>query len=49
MHQHLYYRDARKDKREREGQRKVSEEIIAENLPNMGRESLTKNLEAQRA
>ena len=46
MHQHPYYRSARR-RREREGDRKIFEQIIAENLPNMGKEPLTQIQEAQ--
>ena len=46
MHQHLYYRDARR-RREREGDRKNIPEIIAENFPHMGKEPPTQIQEAQ--
>ena len=46
MHQHPYYRGARR-RRERRGQKKIFEEIIAENFPNMGKEPLTQIQEAQ--
>ena len=46
MHQHLYYRGARR-RREKETE-KIFQEIIAENFPNMGKESLTQIQEAQR-
>ena len=39
MHQHLYNRSARR-RREKELET-IFEEIIAENIPNMGKESLT--------
>ena len=47
MHQHLYYRGARR-RREREGTEKIFQEIIAENFPNMGKEPLTQIQQAQR-
>uniref|UniRef100_A0A8D1NDS0 LINE-1 type transposase domain-containing protein 1 n=1 Tax=Sus scrofa TaxID=9823 RepID=A0A8D1NDS0_PIG len=37
-----------KEKRERRGQKKIFQEIIAENFPNMGNEPLTQIQEAQR-
>ena len=40
MHQHPYYRGARRRK-ERERDRKIFEEITAENFPNRGKEPLT--------
>ena len=46
MHQHSYYRDARR-RRERERDRKKFQERIAENFPHMGKESLTQIQEAQ--
>ena len=46
MHQHPDYRGARR-KREREEDRKIFQEIIAENFPNMGKEPLTQIQEAQ--
>ena len=46
MHQHPYYRGARR-RREKETE-KIFQEIIAENFPNMGKESLTQIQEAQR-
>ena len=39
MHQHPYYRGARRIK-EKETE-KLSEEILAKNFPNMGKEPLT--------
>ena len=39
MHQHLYNRSARR--RREKGLETIFEEIIAENIPNMGKESLT--------
>ena len=47
MHQHPYYTGARK-RRERERDRKIFEEIIAENFPNIRKESHTQIQEAQR-
>ena len=47
MHQYPYYRGARR-RREREGDRKLFQEIIAEDFPHMGKESLTQIQEAQR-
>ena len=47
MHQHPYYRGARR-RREKKGQKKIFQEIIDENFPNMGKESLTQIQEAQR-
>ena len=46
MHQHPYYRGARR-RREREGTEKIFQEIIAKNFPNMGKEPLTQIQEAQ--
>ena len=46
MHQHPYYRGARR-RREREETEKILQEIIAKNFPNMGKESLTQIQEAQ--
>ena len=46
MHQHPYYRGARKEERKK-GTEKIFQEIIAENFPNMGKESLTQIQEAQ--
>ena len=46
MPQHLHYRGLRR--RREKGPEKIFEEIIAENLPNMGKESLTRIQEAQR-
>ena len=37
----------KKEKRERKRQKKIFEEIIDKNFPNMGRESLTQIQEAQ--
>ena len=45
MLQHLYYRGVRR--RREKGTEKIFEEIIAENFPNMGKEPLTQNQEAQ--
>ena len=47
MHQHLYYRVAEGEEREKETE-KIFQETITENLPNMGKESLTQIQEAQR-
>ena len=47
MQQHPYYWDARR-RREREGDRKkIFKEVIAQNIPNMERESLTQIQEAE--
>ena len=46
MHQHPHYRGTRR-RREKEPE-KVFEEIIAENFPNMAKESFTQIQEAQR-
>ena len=46
MHQHPYYRGAEGEKREKETE-KIFQEIIAENIPNMGKEPLTQIQEAQ--
>ena len=46
MQQHPYYRDARR-RREREGEEKIFQEIIAKIFPNMGKEPLTQIQEAQ--
>ena len=37
-----------KEKRKRKGQKKIFEEIIAKNFPNVGKEPLTQSQEAQR-
>ena len=47
MHQHPYYRGARR-RREKRRQKKIFQEIIAKNYPNMGKEPLTEIQEAQR-
>ena len=47
MHQHLYYRGARGEEREK-GAEKIFQEIIAKNFPDMGKESLTQLQNAQR-
>ena len=48
MHQHPYYRGGARRRREREkGTEKIFQEIIAENFPKMGKESLTQIQEAQ--
>ena len=47
MHQHLYYRGARRREREK-GTEKIFQETTAENFPNMGKEPLTQIQEAQR-
>ena len=46
MHQHLNYRNPRK--RREKGPEKKTEEITAENLPNMGKERVTQVQEAER-
>ena len=46
MHQHLHFRGPRR--RREKGPKKISEEIIAENFPNMGKETVTEVQEAQR-
>ena len=48
MHQHLYYRGARRRKEREKETEKIFQEIIAENFPNMGKESLTQIQETQR-
>ena len=45
MPQHLHYRGLRR--RREKGPEKIFEEIIAENFPNMGKNSLTQIQEAQ--
>ena len=47
MHQHLHYRGPRR-RREGKGPEKIYEEIIAENFPNMGKETVTQGQEVQR-
>ena len=47
MHQHLHYRDARRRRERDKGLEKIFKEIIAENFPNMGKESFTQIQEAQ--
>ena len=48
MHQHPYYRGARRRREREKGTEKIFQEIIAENFPNMGKESFTQIQEAQR-
>ena len=48
MHQHPYYRGARR-RRKREGTEKIFQEIIAEIFPHMGKEPLTQIQQAQQA
>ena len=55
MHKHSYYRGPRRRERERERERerqkgpeKISEEVIAKNFSNMGREIVNQVQEAQR-
>ena len=48
MHQHPYYRGARRRREREKGTEKIFQEIIAENLPHMGKEPLTQIQEAQR-
>ena len=47
MHQHLHYRLPEGEEREI-GPEKISEEIIPENFPNMGKEIVNEVQEAQR-
>ena len=47
MHQHLHYRLPEGEEREI-GPEKISEEIIPENFPNMGKEIVNQVQEAQR-
>ena len=47
MHQYSYYRGPRR-KRERERPEKIFEEIITENFPNMGKETVTQVQKVQR-
>ena len=47
MHQHSHYRGLRR-RRERETPKKIFEEIIVKNFPNMGKEVGTQVQEAQR-
>ena len=47
MHQHPYYRGARRRREREKGTEKKFQEIIAKNFPNMGKESLTQIQEAQ--
>ena len=46
MHQHLHFRGPRR--RREKGRKKISEEIIAENFLNMGKEIVNQVQEAQR-
>lgn len=46
MHQHPYYGVPEGEEREKETE-KTFQEIIAKNIPNMGKESLTQIQEAQ--
>ena len=46
MHQHSHYRGPRK--RREKGPEKIFEETIAENFPNMGKETVNQVQEAQR-
>ena len=46
MHQHLYYGVPEGEEREK-GTEKIFEEIVAKNVPNMGKEPLTQIQEAQ--
>ena len=47
MHQHSHYRLPDGDEREKEPE-KISEEIISENFPNIGKEIVNQAQEAQR-
>ena len=47
MHQHLHYRGPKGEEREK-GPKKIFEEIIVENFPNMGKETATQVQEVQR-
>ena len=47
MHQHLHFRGPRRRRREKEPE-KTLEEIIAENFPNMGKETVNQVQEAQK-
>ena len=47
MHQFLHCRDARRREREK-GPEKISEEIIAENIPYIRKDTVTQVQEAQR-
>ena len=44
----MNYRGSQKEKIKRKGPQKISEEIIAKNLPNLGKETVTHVQEAQR-
>ena len=46
MHQHSYFKDRRR--RREKGPEKIFEEIIAENFPNMGKETVPQVQEVQR-
>ena len=46
MHQHLHYRGPRR--RREKGPEKIFEEIIPENFPNVGKEIVNQDQEAQR-
>ena len=47
MHQHLYYRGARRRREREKGPENIFEEIIASFFPNLGKESLTQIQEEQ--
>ena len=47
MHQHSNYRGPRR-RRDKKGSEKIFEEIIVENFPNMGKETVNEVQDAQR-
>ena len=47
MHQHSHYRGPRRRREREKGPEKIFEEIIAENIPNMGKEIVNQVQEAQ--
>ena len=48
MYYHSHYRGPRRRRERVKGSEKIFEEIIAENLPNMGKEIINQDQEAQR-
>ena len=47
MHQHSHYRDPRRKRETYKRPEKVFEEIVTENFPKMGKETITRVHEAQ--
>ena len=48
MHQHSHYRGLRGRREKERGYEKISEEIITENFPNIGKETVNQVQEVQR-